>query len=83
MREEEKNEIPLLLNSYEELLGYINSEMEGDINLLYNKESCLDLYQGFTQNRRVNYDIKSTLPANRLDLIYALRIGWVTHCVWR
>ena len=38
---------------------------------------ALDFYQGFTQNRRVNYDLRSTLPANRLDLMYAIRIGWV------
>jgi len=38
---------------------------------------ALDLYQGFTQNKRVNYDLRGTLPEKRFDFIYALRLAWV------
>ena len=83
---DESRNIPLLqsdvLKGYDRLSTGLG--LQQTLSYLYLSSSrtvnytiALDFYQGFTQNRRVNYDLQKTLPAKRLDFMYAIRIGWV------
>jgi hypothetical protein len=83
---DESRNIPLLqsdvLKGYDRLSTGLG--LQETLSYLYLSSSrtvnytiALDFYQGFTQNRRVNYDLQKTLPAKRLDFMYAIRIGWV------
>jgi hypothetical protein len=44
---EEESRTPILINTYQELLDIINNKsIEGTVQVIYNNDSCLDLYQG-------------------------------------
>jgi hypothetical protein len=57
-----------------ETIGYMHLDKNRRINFF----AAFDITQAFTKNRRaLNFDTQTSETGYRLDLLFALRMGWI------